>query len=350
MAVPHISLHITPEILSLIAEIDEFKGRWQALKNLAPDRLTALRRTATIESIGSSTRIEGAKLSNHQVAQLLARLAKESFKTRDEQEVAGYARVMELIFEAWPTLPVTENHIRQLHSELLTFSEKDARHRGDYKKHPNHVAAFDADGRQIGIVFATTTPFATPREMEQVVAWFQEGQKTASVHPLLAAAVFIVRFLAIHPFQDGNGRLSRILTTLLLLQAGYAYVPYSSLESIVEQNKETYYLALRQTQLTLRDAQPEWEPWTVFFLKCLVAQTVRLTAKVETERTALASLTPLARTITELLATEPRITVAQIVAVTKISRNTVKQTLSKLHKEGLLARHGQGRGSFYAKP
>ena len=159
-----------------------------------------------------------------------------------------------------------------------------------------------------------------------------------------------MRFLAIHPFQDGNGRLSRILTTLLLLQSGYAYVPYSSLESIVEQNKETYYLSLRRTQLTLNDAKPEWEPWIVFFLKCLLAQTERLTAKVESERTALASLTPLARTITELLETELRITVAQIVAVTKISRNTVKQTLSKLHKEGLIAQHGKGRGSFYSKP
>ena len=147
--------HITLEILSLIGQIDEFKGRWQALKNLAPDRLIALRRTATIESIGSSTRIEGAKLSNHQVAQLLAGLTRESFATRDEQEVAGYARVMDLIFEVWQSIPITENYIKQLHSELLTFSEKDTRHRGDYKKHRNYVAAFDAAGKQIGIVART---------------------------------------------------------------------------------------------------------------------------------------------------------------------------------------------------
>lgn len=346
----NVSPHITPEILALIAEIDEFKGRWQALKNLAPDRLTALRRTATIESIGSSTRIEGAKLSNHQVAQLLAGLSRESFTTRDEQEVAGYARVMDLIFEAWETIPITENYIKQLHAELLTFSEKDTRHRGEYKKHPNHVAAFDADGQQIGIVFETSTPFDTPREMEELVAWIGEVQKSDFVHPLLATAVFIVWFLAIHPFQDGNGRLSRILTTLLLLKAGYAYVPYSSLESVVETNKDTYYLALRQTQITLKNPSPEWGPWIVFFLKCLLAQTQRLTAKIESERAALASLTPLARTVTQMLETQARVTVAQIVAATGISRNTVKQTLSKLHKEGLIAQHGKGRGSFYTKP
>jgi Fic family protein len=305
MAVQKISPHITPEILSLVAEIDEFKGRWQALKSLAPDRLTALRRTANIESIGSSTRIEGAKLSNHQVARLLAGLARDSFKTRDEQEVAGYARVMDIVFEAWKTIPVTENYIKQLHSELLKFSEKDSRHRGDYKKHPNHAAAFDADGQQIGIVFETARPFDTPGKMERLVAWFREARKTGTLHPLLTTAIFIVRFLAIHPFQDGNGRLSRILTTLLLLQAGYAYVPYSSLESVVEHNKDTYYLALRQTQLTLNGPKPEWEPWMVFFLQCLVSQTKRLMAKIETERTALASLTPLARAVTEMLETQP---------------------------------------------
>jgi Fic family protein len=347
---PSASPQITHEILALISEIDEFKGRWQALKNLAPDRLTALRRTATIESVGSSTRIEGAKLSNHQVAKLLASLTRESFTTRDEQEVAGYARVMDLIFEAWETIPMTENYVKQLHSELLGFSEKDTRHRGDYKKHPNHVAAFDVHGNQLGIVFETSSPFDTPRQMEELVTWIQGVRKSRSFHPLIVIAIFIVRFLAIHPFQDGNGRLSRILTTLLLLQASYAYVPYSSLESIVEQNKEAYYLALRQTQLTLGDAKPDWEPWTVFFLNCLVAQTKRLTSKIETERTALASLTPLARTVTEMLETEARISVARIVAFTKVSRNTVKQTLSKLHKEGLIAQHGKGRGSFYTKP
>jgi Fic family protein len=350
MDVQHGPPHISPEVLSLVASIDEFKGRWQALKNLAPDRLTALRRAATVESIGSSTRIEGAKLSNHQVGQLLASLAKGPFKTRDEQEVAGYARVMEIIFEAWQTIPITENYIQQLHGELLAYSEKDARHRGHYKKHPNHVAAFDAAGKQIGIVFETTPPFNTPLEMERLLAWFQESRKPGPLHPLLTSAIFIVRFLAIHPFQDGNGRLSRILTTLLLLQAGYIYVPYSSLESIVEQNKESYYLALRQTQLTLKAPTPEWEPWIIFFLKSLLVQTEKLRSKIDAERAALASLSPLARTITDILATEPRVTVARVVALTGISRNTVKQTLSRLKKEGLLIQHGNGRGAFYAKP
>ena len=183
-----------------------------APSNLAPDRLTALQRRATIESIGSSTRIEGDKLSNHQVAQLLASLSSLSFRSRDEQEVAGYARVMDMVFEAWRDIPLDENHLKQLHAELLKFSEKDERHRGDYKKFPNYMAAFDSDGKQIGVVFETTSPFDTPREMAALLHWFKQAQAGGSLHPLLRTAVFIVRFLAVHPFHDGNGRLPHILT------------------------------------------------------------------------------------------------------------------------------------------
>lgn len=249
---------ITPEVLKLIAGIDEFKGLWRALKTLSPDTLSELRQTATIESVGSSTRIEGAKLTDRQVATLLANLKIESFRNRDEEEVAGYATAMNLVFDAWDAMALTENHIRQLHRVLLQFSSKDERHRGEYKTNTNHVAAFDADGKQIGIVFETATPFDTPFEMEKLVRWVDDAQREGVLHPLLIVGVFVVWFLAIHPFQDGNGRLSRVLTTLLLLRFGYAYVPYSSLESIIEENKNGYYTALRQTQLTLKTETPAW--------------------------------------------------------------------------------------------
>ena len=242
------SLQITTDILSLIAGIDEFKGAWRALGTLAPDRLSALRRVATIESIGSSTRIEGSKLSDREVEHLLSNLQIKSFETRDEQEVAGYAQVMELVFMSWQDISLTENHIRQLHRDLLTYSDKDDWHRGNYKTTSNSVAAFDEHGKQLGVVFETATPFDTPRLMAELVAWFSEERETGRLHPLLLIGIWVVVFLEIHPFQDGNGRLSRVLTTLLLLQAGYAYVPYSSLESVIEQNKEAYYLARKFRQ------------------------------------------------------------------------------------------------------
>src|SRR5258707_507513 len=184
------TLEITPEILNLIAEVDEFKGAWQALGTLAPERLNALRRVATIESIGSSTRIEGSKLSDREVERLLANLELKSFATRDEQEVAGYAEAVENVFRAWPDMKVTENHIRQIHRDLLRYSEKDEWHRGDYKKSPNSVVAFDADGKQIGIVFQTATPYDTPRLMAELVAWLDDVRTTGRLHPLLIAGVF----------------------------------------------------------------------------------------------------------------------------------------------------------------
>jgi len=200
------SLQITPETLSLISGIDEFKGAWRALGTLAPDRLSALRRVATIESIGSSTRIEGSRLSDREVERLLSNLQIKSFETRDEQEVAGYAEVMELVFSSWQDIALTENHIRQLHRDLLTHSDKDAWHRGNYKTTSNNVVAFDELGNPLGVVFETAAPFDTPRLLSELVTWFNEQRSVGHLHPLLLIGVWVVVFLEIHPFQDGNGR------------------------------------------------------------------------------------------------------------------------------------------------
>ncbi|MCB0338099.1 MAG: Fic family protein [Bdellovibrionales bacterium] len=340
---------ITPEILKLISEIDEFKGAWRALKTLAPERLAALRRTATIESIGSSTRIEGAKLSDKEVEVLLSRVGKHDFASRDEQEVAGYAEAMELIFNSFESIPVSENHIKQLHKVILKFSTKDERHRGEYKKHPNDVRAYDAEGKQIGVIFETTSPFDTPREMEELVSWTKEQFDAGELHPLIVIGVFVVRFLAVHPFQDGNGRVSRVLTTLLLLQHGYSYVPYSSLESIVEENKDSYYLALRRTQGSFKEETPDWEPWLLFFLRSLQRQKVRLQQRIEQETTLFSKLPPLSVAILELVAQRGRITTKDIIEATGESRSTIKNRLNELMELGHLTRIGKGRGTSYSR-
>ena len=316
------TIRITQEFLSLIAKIDEFKGTWRALGTLAPDRLAALRRVAMIESIGSSTRIEGGKLSDQEVEHLLANLQIESFATRDEQEVAGYAEVMGLVFASWQDIAFTENHIKQLHQNLLAYSEKDARHRGHYKTTPNSVVAFDENGKQIGVVFQTAKPFNTPRLMTELVTWVRDEVATGHLHPLLIIALWVVVFLEIHPFQDGNGRLSRALTTLLLLRAGYSYVPYSSLESVIEQNRQAYYLALRQTQATIRTEAPDWQPWLTFFLRSLAEQVRRLEKKVEREKLVLAVLPSLSLHIVEFAREHGRITIGQAIKLTGAGRET----------------------------
>ena len=341
------TLQITPEILNLIAGIDEFKGAWRALGTIAPDRLSALRRVATMESIGSSTRIEGSKLSDREVEMLLSNLEIKSFATRDEQEVAGYADVMALLFESAQDIPFTENHIKQLHQTLLRYSAKDIEHRGNYKTSSNSVAAFDESGAQIGIVFQTASPFATPRLMAELVAWVNAEREAARMHPLLIIALCIVVFLEIHPFQDGNGRLSRVLTTLLLLQVGYAYVPYSSLESVVELNKEGYYLALRQTQGTIRSDKPNWQPWLLFFLRALSEQVRRLETKIERERIVLASMPGHSLQIVEFAREHGRVTIGEAIKLTGASRNTLKQHFRVLVERGTLNQHGSGRGVWY---
>lgn len=342
------SLEVTNEVLSLITEIDEFKGAWRAIGRIAPERLTSLRRVATIESIGSSTRIEGARLTDREVEKLLSNIEIKSFASRDEQEVAGYADVMEAIFSSWDAIEITENHIKQLHRDLLRYSHKDERHRGAYKTSPNHVEAFDADGKSLGVVFQTASPFDTPRLMSELVGWTRTRLDKRDLHPLLAIAVFVVVFLEIHPFQDGNGRLSRILTTLMLLQAGYAYVPYGSIESIIERTKEAYYLALRQTQGTIRTAHPDWQPWVVYFLKVLKRHKDLLARKIERERLILGDLPELSVQILELAREHGRVTVGDAARTTGASRNTIKDHIRALAEAGHLTRHGAGRGSWYS--
>lgn len=344
------SIQITPELLALVAEIDEFKGAWRALGTLAPERLRALRHVATIESIGSSTRIEGSRLSDREVERLLANLEIKQFSTRDEQEVAGYATVMETVFHAWADIPITENHIKQLHRDLLRHSHKDERHRGAYKTLRNDVGAFDADGQMIGIVFETATPFDTPRRMSELVQWLNDARELKRLHPLLIVAVFIVTFLEIHPFQDGNGRLSRVLTTLLLLQAGYAYVPYASLESVIENSKEGYYLALRQTQGTIQTDSPNWQPWLMFFLRALQQQKRHLAVKVEREKLMMAALPELAAQIIDEASKRGRITIGDMMRATGASRNTLKEHFKRLLEQGHLVRHGTGKATWYGLP
>lgn len=339
-------IKLTQVEIKLIAEIDEFKGKWQVLRTLAPDRLQALRKVATIESIGSSTRIEGAKLSDREVEELLTGIRIAHLRSRDAEEVTGYAECMEMVFESFAVIPADENHIKQLHQVLLKHAIKDARHRGEYKKLPNHVEAFDDNGKSVGIVFATATPFDTPRKMAELLAWLVQEWRERQTHPLLTIAIFVVHFLAIHPFQDGNGRLSRVLTTLLLLQAGYHYVPYSSLERVIEENKDQYYLALRRAQQTLPTDRSTLVVWITFFLRALRQQVAALEQKIKNEG-KLAELPPLSAALLQLARGGTHLTVRNAVKLSGGNRNTIKQHLKQLVNRGLLRQEGIGKGTWY---
>lgn len=331
----------------LVSELEEFKGRWRRLKEIQAEKLQSLRQVATIESAASSTRIEGAELSDAEVATVLGGLKVDSFRTRDEAEVRGYGELHTLIYESWADIPLTENHVRQLHSLLLRHVEKDERHRGEYKKLPNDVIAKYDDGRT-EVVFQTAAPFDTPRLMSELVSNTNTALANPTLHPLFAIARFVVSFLAIHPFQDGNGRLSRALTTLLLLRSGYEYVPYSSLERIVEENKVRYYAALRESQLAMRDEPSRFGPWLLFFLGSLAAQKKSLDAKLGVERGILL-LSAIQERIVASVRNRAggRATSPQIEQELKLPGRTVRYHLDLLVRRGLLAAHGQKRGRYY---
>lgn len=341
------NIKITHEILSIISELDGFKISWKLFGKLSPEKLSVLKKVATIESIGSSTRIEGVKLSDKEIEHLLSDIRSTSFLSRDEQEVAGYSEVCNLMFSSFKEMNFSENLIKQLHGILLKFSEKDERHSGEYKKLSNNVEAFDHLGKSLGIVFETTSPFDTPFRMRDLMDWFKSQRDEQKLHPLILIAIFIVHFLAIHPFQDGNGRLSRIITTLLLMQFGYIYTQYSSLESIIERNKENYYLSLRKTQATLKN-EVDYEPWLLFFLQSLQKQKTHLEQKLDAEKEILIfKLSDLSRKIISVIQDYHSIGISEITHLTKINKNTVKKHLNLLVKDALIEKYGKGKSTKY---
>ena len=343
------ALNITPELLKLITEIDEFKGSWIQIGENDPEQLNALRYVATIKSIGSSTRIEGSKLSDQEIESLLSNIKQHSFNTRDEQEVAGYSETIETIYQNYLDIPITENYIKQLHIQLLRHSTKDERHRGEYKKHSNSVEAFDSNSKSLGVVFQTAAAFDTPFEMQTLIKWTSQTLEDKSFHPLIIAAVFTVVFLAIHPFQDGNGRLSRLLSTLIMLKSGYNYIPYSSIESVIEKNKDAYYLSLQRTQKTLKNDQVDWIPWLGFFLSSLKRQKDHLQNKTN-NLNKYADLDHESALIMQYVDINARITITQAQnIITTIKRPTIKNRLNKLVNNNLLTRHGKTKGVWYSK-
>jgi Fic family protein len=341
---------VPSDLVKLISEIDEFKGRWEALKNLTPDRLSMLRKVATVASVGSSTRIEGARLSDAEVEELLSNVGSHSFMSRDEEEVAGYADAMNLVFDSFKDISITENHIKQLHHVLLKHSTKDERHKGEYKKLSNNVEAFNTAGKSVGIVFETASPFKTPFYMKNLATWYGTEKKDRLNHPLLDIGAFIVHFLAIHPFQDGNGRLSRVLTTLMLLQEGYLYVPYCSLESIVEENKDRYYLSLRKAQTSFKTGRHELDEWLRFFLSALKKQKDILQDRIHQEKTlSTTDLPVLSRMLLQIVRSREQSTVSDLVTLSKANRNTIKKHLKSLVEKQLIRQQGIKKGAWYSR-
>jgi len=342
-------IKLNQDILAKIGKIDEFKGLWQGSLRLSPQILGRLKAWVIITSTGASTRIEGAKMTDEEIARFLRGLKARAPKSRDEQEVAGYADLIGRIFDNYKTLKLSENWIWQFHSILLNFSEKDQTHRGKYKSADNTVVMTNQKGETV-ILFAPTSPYLVKPEMEQALAWTNEQLDTSEVHPILAIANFIFEFLAIHPFKDGNGRMSRALTNLLLLKTGYSYVPYVSLDEVIEETKADYYLALRATQKHHKTEHEDITPWVNYLLGALLEQVERARKIMENDQPE-KILSEKQLQIFNLFEKDKNLSVSDVVVLLKgeIGQATVKQGLSRLVKLKLLERIGQARSSRYRK-
>ncbi|MBU3934560.1 Fic family protein [Patescibacteria group bacterium] len=339
---------IPAEIWSKITKIDELKGQWIAGARLSPQILNRLKRSVLITSTGASTRIEGARLSDEDVEKLMNGIDIQKFTDRDKQEVKGYFELLENVFDSWISLKFSENTIKHFHKELLKYVKKDELHRGDYKKEENKVHMIDAAGKSIGVLFDTTPSYLTPKEMQELVEWTQQSFADRKYHPLLILGNFLVEFLQIHPFKDGNGRLSRVLTNLLLLKEGYLYMPYVSHEKLIEDNKPEYYLALRQSQKTFKINKETIIPWLDFFLTVFLKQSemaIDLLSKENIERL----LTQKQLAVWNYLQKVDRTTPREISEKTKVAYPTVRQAIDKLMRLKKIERLGQGRSTSYRK-
>ena len=336
-------------VLRKIAAIDAFQSRWKIEQLDEQAFLKDLKKQTMVESTGSSTRIEGSTLTNQEVETLLKNMKITQLKTREQQEVAGYYEVLTLILDTFKNIPLSENYIAQLHGLLLKHSDKDQRHTGAYKTLSNQVVASSPEGTQ-RIIFNTTLPRLTPAAMQDLVHWTNEAFKADSLHPLLIIAVFVYEFLSIHPFQDGNGRLSRLLTTLLLLKHGYDFILFTSFENLIEERKRDYYRVLMHAQQQREPTQNSEiiDKWLVFFLDCLLTLTQRLTEKRQAYFTVKDYLNERQK---QVLAVLIKNTPAQLSDISQylpqIPRATLKRDLSLLVERRLITQVGRGRGVRY---
>ncbi|MDG1286342.1 MAG: Fic family protein [Rickettsiales bacterium] len=338
----------TEALYSTLAEIDAIKNAFRLTDKLLPQTITRLTQSVIVTSAGASNRIEGNQLTDDEVEALYRNLRIQKFKTRDEQEVAGYLEMLERVLEHYEGMPLTESLILQLHGDMLLHSDKDQRQRGNYKFGPNRVEAKDHDGKVVGVIFDPTPPHLTPKEMQELVAWQQWADGDNFKHPLLRIGNFIFEYLAIHPFQDGNGRTSRLLTNLLMLQQGYMFTGLISHEKLIEARKADYYLALNKAQSSWKSENENVYPWLSYFLSIVQQQAKDAMAIIEEDQVEhLLSEKQLALWQWIGTRTEPEFGRKDAIEGLGFPPRTVEAAIKKLLDLKKLERIGTGRATRY---
>lgn len=334
--------------ITLIAQIDELRGQWTGGATLNPVVLDRLQKSSLLTSAGASTRIEGSRLSDQEVEKVMKNLTISRMAERDVQEVRGYYETLDFVYENYKELPLTEDTILYLHAHLLQYSSKDTRHKGQYKHLENQVEMRDETGNLIEVVFETTPAYLTPKAMNELLQNVTAALDSKTQHRLPVIANFVVDFLKIHPFLDGNGRLSRILTNMLLLQSGYAYIPYVSLERLVETRKGDYYVALRRSQSTFGTKSESIVDWLQYFLEVLHQQALLATSLLERSNLEI-DLSPSQQKVWGVFTDDNVVSPKQIMSQSGVPRGTVAQALEKLMQLKMVERIGLGRSTRYRR-
>lgn len=334
-------LNIDWKLIHLISEIDRFDANWTAIERKEGQSLKELKSIATVRSVGASNRIEGNKMSNDEVDALLQEIDLTKLTDRDAQEVVGYFDVLDLISESYAGISVTENHIKSLHNSLMKYSAKDQWHKGNYKVHNNAVEASFPDGTTQIIFQTTEAGFATEDAIRQLINWYNSETE---VHALIKVASFVYDFLSVHPFQDGNGRISRLISTLLLLKKGYKWIQYVSFEHEIENRKNEYYQVLRSSQA--QRPNEDVTDWIMFFLNCLSNIQSQLMLKLQKSGIE-TKLSPKEKSIYTIIQNRPNIQSGEISERLAVPAPTVKRILSELLNKGLIEKQGKGRNVSY---
>lgn len=337
----------TQKVIQQISRIDQFKGVWGNLGHEENRYLRELRKIATIQSIGSSTRIEGSTLTDAEISSLIKNLKVSKLQSRDEQEVVGYYDTLETILSNHADINLTLSNIHGLHNLLLKHSSKDDRHKGKYKEMTNQVVATYPDGTT-RMIFRTTEPYLVQKEMEDLVDWTNHSIAKQEIHPLIVIAAFVYEFLSIHPYQDGNGRLSRLLTNLLLIKHGYNFIQYVSLEHIIEGDKKAYYQALMEGQKDRYNDQERIDRWVLFFLNSLSDLIVKLEAKVKEFRALGGYLNERQKAVLEYIRQNQPVKIGDVITSLKEYKSpSIKKDLQYLVKEMEIEKLGKNKGTVY---
>lgn len=337
------------QLLYLISEIDHFKGKWSALPANESRYLVSLRKNAAIASVASSTRIEGNTMSAAEVSTFLQQTEPITSETRHEQEVLGYYEALQWIHRNYAHTELSQDNMLSLHAQMLKYSKKDISHRGDFKQKQNHITIKEKDDHE-KIIFTPTPPDDVSKEMSVLINWIIKEQKFTSKHPLLVIALFIYEFLSIHPFYDGNGRMSRLLTSWLLLHAGYSFVKYDSLEKKIEKRKDLYYEALIISQRTRQQDNRKENifPWVIFFILTLKELCHEMDEKYQTMRKDNAYLNKRQLKILAFIKEHNPVKLGDVANYfADISINTIKKDLQYLQSENVIHRIGERRGAVY---